>query len=206
MTLLNETLTVALAAAPWLLLGLFAAGLIKAFVPETALQRWASGRGTAGIVRAAVIGAPLPLCSCGAIPTALALHRGGAGRGPTTAFLVGTPGIGIDSMAITYALLGPFMALARGLGAVLTAIAPGLLAERTRDTSAPAAPAASSCGCSSGGCSKTAATAPFPLLRRLAAGLGYAFSDILDDISRWLLVGLLVAGALIALVPPDTLA
>src|SRR5690625_2243868 len=131
MTLLNETLTVALAAAPWLLLGLFADALIKAFVPDTALQRWAGGRGTAGIVRAAVIGAPLPLCSCGAIPTALALHRGGAGRGPTTAFLVGTPGIGVDSLALTSVLLVPFIALARAAGAVLTAISTGLLVART---------------------------------------------------------------------------
>lgn len=206
MTLVAATLSVALSAAPWLLLGLTIAGLIKALLDEAQLTRWIGGRGIGSVARAAIIGAPLPLCSCGAIPTALALHRAGASRGPTTAFLIGTPGIGIDSMAITYALLGPFMALARGLGAVLTAIATGLLVERTRDTSAPPAPAASSCGCSSGGCSKTAATAPSPLPRRLAAGLGYAFSDILDDISRWLLVGLLVAGALIALVPPDTLA
>ncbi|WP_253450621.1 SO_0444 family Cu/Zn efflux transporter [Halomonas sp. Y3] len=206
MPLVAATLSVALSAAPWLLLGLTIAGLIKALLDETRLTRWIGGRGLGSVARAAVIGAPLPLCSCGAIPTALALHRGGAPRGPTTAFLIGTPGIGIDSMAITYALLGPFMALARGLGAVLTAIATGLLVERTRDTTPPPAPATSSCGCSSGcsGEAKKAASASLP--RRLAAGLRYAFSDILDDISRWLLIGLLVAGALIALVPPDTLA
>lgn len=205
MTLVAATLSVALSAAPWLLLGLTIAGLIKALLDEARLTRWVGGRGLGSVARAAVIGAPLPLCSCGAIPTALALHRAGASRGPTTAFLIGTPGIGIDSMAITYALLGPFMALARGLGAVLTAIATGLLVERTRYTTAPPAPAASSCGCSSG-CSGEARAAPAALPRRLAAGLRYAFSDILDDISRWLLIGLLVAGALIALVPPDTLA
>lgn len=204
MTLVAATLSVALSAAPWLLLGLTIAGLIKALLDEARLTRWVGGRGLGSVARAAVIGAPLPLCSCGAIPTALALHRAGASRGPTTAFLIGTPGIGIDSMAITYALLGPFMALARGLGAVLTAIATGLLVERTRYTTAPPAPAASSCGCSSG-CSGEARAAPASLPRRLAAGLRYAFSDILDDISRWLLIGLLVAGALIALVPPATL-
>ncbi|WP_445005121.1 SO_0444 family Cu/Zn efflux transporter [Halomonas mongoliensis] len=206
MPLVAATLSVALSAAPWLLLGLTIAGLIKALLDETRLTRWIGGQGLGSVARAAVIGAPLPLCSCGAIPTALALHRGGAPRGPTTAFLIGTPGIGIDSMAITYALLGPFMALARGLGAVLTAIATGLLVERTRDTAQPPAPATSSCGCSSGCSGEARKTAPASLPRRLAAGLRYAFSDILDDISRWLLIGLLVAGALIALVPPDTLA
>ena len=205
MTLVAATLSVALSAAPWLLLGLTIAGLIKALLDEARLTRWVGGRGLGSVARAAVIGAPLPLCSCGAIPTALALHRGGADRGPTTAFLIGTPGIGIDSLTISYALLGPFMALARGLGAVLTAIVTGLLVGRTRDTTAPPAPAASSCGCSSG-CSGEAGAAPVSLPRRLAAGLRYAFSDILDDISLWLLTGLLVAGALIALVPPQQLA
>ncbi len=205
MTLVAATLSVALSAAPWLLLGLTIAGLIKALLDEARLTRWVGGRGLGSVARAAVIGAPLPLCSCGAIPTALALHRAGAPRGPTTAFLIGTPGIGIDSMAITYALLGPFMALARGLGAVFTAIATGLLVERTRDSSAPPAPAASRCGGCGSGCGGKPEAAPASLPRRLAAGLRYAFSDILDDISRWLLIGLLVAGALIALVPPATL-
>ena len=205
MPLVAATLSVALSAAPWLLLGLTIAGLIKALLDEARLTRWVGGRGLGSVARAAVIGAPLPLCSCGAIPTALALHRGGADRGPTTAFLIGTPGIGIDSLTISYALLGPFMALARGVSAVLTAIVTGLLVGRTRDTAAPPAPAASSCGCNSG-CSGEARAAPVSLPQRLAAGLRYAFSDILDDISLWLLTGLLVAGALIALVPPQQLA
>jgi uncharacterized protein len=209
MTLLLAILDIARSAAPWLLLGLGLAGLIKALLDESRLKRWMGGRGLGSVARAAVLGAPLPLCSCGAIPTALALHRGGAERGPTTAFLIGTPGIGIDSLAITYALLGPFMALARGVSAVLTAIATGLLVGLTRAETAPADPPASSCGgsCRSG-CGKAEGDAPPPpaLGSRLAAGLRYAFSDILDDISRWLLVGLVVAGALVALVPPDTLA
>ncbi|MFU8833543.1 MAG: permease, partial [Wenzhouxiangella sp.] len=79
MTLLHETLAIALTAAPWLLLGLLAAGLVKALLPEPLLQRWLGGRGLGAVTRAAVVGVPLPLCSCGAIPTAIALHRGGAG-------------------------------------------------------------------------------------------------------------------------------
>ncbi|MDI5922180.1 SO_0444 family Cu/Zn efflux transporter [Halomonas sp. LR5S13] len=214
MPLLNAILAVALSAAPWLLLGLVMAGLIKALVSEALLQRWVGGHGLGSIARAAVIGAPLPLCSCGAIPTALAMYRGGASRGPATAFLIGTPGIGVDSMAITYALLGPFMAAARATSAVLTAIVTGLLVGRTAPASEPPSAetrTAQGCGggCSSG-CDDTreasAETASQGLAGRLAGGLRYAFTDILDDISLWLLVGLLVAGGLIALVPPQQLA
>ena len=200
----HAALGIALTASPWLLLGLLAAGGVKALMPEAALQRWLGGSGLAATARAAVIGAPLPLCSCGAIPAALALHRGGAGRGPTTAFLIGTPGVGVDSLAISYALLGPLMAVARALGAIVTAITTGLLVGRTH-AATPTGP--SRCG----GCCGTqdmCATPPEPerLPARLAAGLRYAFGDVLDDIRLWLVVGLLVAGALLALIPPATLA
>ncbi|WP_038051507.1 SO_0444 family Cu/Zn efflux transporter [Thioalkalivibrio sp. ALJ1] len=208
--ILKETLGVALTAAPWLLLGLLAAGAVKALMPETVLQRWLGGSGLAATARAAMIGAPLPLCSCGAIPTALALHRGGAGRGPTTAFLIGTPGVGVDSLAISYALLGPLMAVTRALGAIVTAITTGLLVGRTRaeshapDTTEVAPDNGGGCCGTDDRC--TPPTTPDRLPARLAAGLHYAFRDVLDDIRLWLVIGLLVAGALLTLVPPATLA
>ncbi|MBE0508585.1 MAG: SO_0444 family Cu/Zn efflux transporter [Marinospirillum sp.] len=200
-------LSVALSAAPWLLLGLLLAGLIKAFMPESLIQKWIGGRGLGSISRAALVGVPLPICSCGAIPTALALHRGGAGRGPTTAFLIGTPGVGIDSILLTSVLLGPVMAAARVAGAIFTAITTGLLVATTDQpepiTTADATPAKTTC---CGGCcgekkeEKTTSTAT-----RLKQGLQYAFADLLDDISRWVVAGLLLAGLLITLLPPETL-
>ncbi|WP_404376955.1 SO_0444 family Cu/Zn efflux transporter [Vreelandella aquamarina] len=204
MTLISELLQIALTAAPWLLLGLVIAGLIKAWLPETLLQRWMGGRGLGSIVRAAVIGMPLPLCSCGAIPTAIALHRGGAGRGPTTSFLISTPGVGVDSILLTSVLLGPLMVVVRVGGALATAIVTGLLVGFTREA-AVAAPAVASGGCcSSSGCHDHPAEAGEP--SGLKAGLRYAFSDLLDDISAWMFAGLLLAGVLVTLVPPDTLA
>lgn len=217
MNVLHEILGVALAAAPWLVLGFFVSGLIRAFVDDAVLRRWVGGEGPASIGRAAVIGAPLPLCSCGAIPTALTLHRAGAGRGPTTAFLIGTPGIGVDSLAITYALLGPFMMLARALGAVVTAVATGLLvALGTRGTPLPFFPSDACGACNANGCGSLAPeqaredsepTAPVQsrAAQRLREGMRYAFVDLLQDIGPWLLAGLVVAGVLIALVPPQVL-
>ncbi|MDP3535984.1 MAG: SO_0444 family Cu/Zn efflux transporter [Halomonas sp.] len=207
MTLINELLSIALTAAPWLLLGLVIAGLIKAWMPEHLLQRWMGGRGLGSITRGALIGMPLPLCSCGAIPTALALHRGGAGRGPTTSFLISTPGVGVDSMLITSVLLGPLMALARVLGALVTAIVTGILVGFTGQSAVPNNTPVSSC-CASKGCEskevsdETGAAAEATGVR---AGLMYAFSDLLDDISRWMFAGLLLAGGLVTFVPPETL-
>ena len=73
-------LDVTLEAAPWLLIGLVAAGLIKTLVPADWMSRWLGKRGLGSIVRAAVIGTPLPLCSCGVLPAAMGLRRAGASR------------------------------------------------------------------------------------------------------------------------------
>ncbi|MBR9923946.1 SO_0444 family Cu/Zn efflux transporter [Vreelandella venusta] len=204
MSLINELLSIALSAAPWLLLGLVIAGLIKALMPEHLLQRWMGGRGLGSILRAAVIGMPLPLCSCGAIPTALALHRGGAGRGPTTSFLISTPGVGVDSMLITSVLLGPLMALARVLGALVTAIVTGILVGFTGQAALPKSTPVSSC-CASKGADDGHAHAHATESTGVIAGLKYAFSDLLDDISSWMFAGLLLAGVLVTFVPPETL-
>ena len=206
MKLVSELLSIALTAAPWLLLGLVIAGLIKAWMPEHLLQRWMGGRGLGSITRAAVIGMPLPLCSCGAIPTALALHRGGAGRGPTTSFLISTPGVGVDSVLLTSVLLGPVMALARVLGALVTAIVTGVLVGFTK--SPVVAPVAASGCCASKSCGESHAHSEAPAggWQRSWAGLRYAFSDLLDDISAWVFAGLLLAGVLVTLVPPNTMA
>lgn len=207
MTTFDAILAIALSAAPWLLIGLLAAALIRALVPDRVLQRWVGGRGLASVSRAAVIGAPFPLCSCGAIPTAVTLHRGGAGRGPTTAFMIGTPGIGVDSLALTYALLGPIMALARAAGAVVTAISTGMLvaASERRSSAGSTRPAAACCGgCDAGASAADAARAP--LITRLRAGMRYAFRDLFDDLILWMVGGLILAGVLMTLVPPQAFA
>jgi uncharacterized protein len=202
-----NTMGIALDVAPWLLLGLFAAGLIKAWLPEQHMTRWLGGPGILPVVRGALVGAPLPLCSCGAVPMALALHRAGASRGATTAFMVGTPGIGVDSLALTYALLGPFMAVVRAVAAVLSAIATGLLVALVSDPRHTVLTAdKDSCGgcCASVG-GELRVAPPAPLLQRTAGGLRYAFTEVLDDISGWVLLGVLAAGLLLTLVPPHTL-
>lgn len=145
-------------SAPWLLLGLFLAGMLKMFVPMEWMQKQLGGHGFKTTVKAAILGAPLPLCSCGVIPAAVGLRRSGASKAATTSFLVSTPETGIDSVAVSYVLLGPFMAIARPIAAVASAIVAGLLVGRDEDpltdkdagktNSAKVSPAASSC-CSS---------------------------------------------------------
>ncbi len=207
--LFDNTLDLYLDAAPWLLLGLVAAGLIKAWLPDSLLTRWLGGTGLWPVTRAALIGAPLPLCSCGVLPAALGLHRGGASRSSTISFLIATPETGVDSIALSYALLGPVMAVVRPIAAILSAIIAGLLTALVPEArlASPATPATTECN---GGacCSNTLKTPPVvksPLMTTLN-GLRYAVSDILDDIVLWLAIGIVLAGAVATWVPPQTLA
>ncbi len=148
---LNNLLALSLEASPWLVLGLVIGGLMKSLIPTAFLQRHLSGSGLPSIVKAALLGAPLPLCSCGVIPAALGLRRAGASKPATVSFLVSTPETGIDSVSISYALLGPFMAIVRPIAAITSAITAGLLVGRSEDNapvSAIASDAETSC-CSS---------------------------------------------------------
>ncbi|MDO7084174.1 SO_0444 family Cu/Zn efflux transporter [Pseudocolwellia sp. AS88] len=116
-----------LISAPWLLLGLFIAGLINVYLPKNFLNKHLGEEGFLTTVKAALIGAPMPLCSCGVIPAALGLRRAGASKSATTAFLVSTPETGVDSITISYVLLGPFMAIIRPIAAISSAIVAGVL-------------------------------------------------------------------------------
>ncbi|USD39841.1 MULTISPECIES: SO_0444 family Cu/Zn efflux transporter [Ferrimonas] len=125
--LLENFLDLFLDSAPWLLLGLFLAGMLKMFVPMEWMNRQLGGHGFKTTLKAAVFGAPLPLCSCGVIPAAVGLRRSGASKSATTSFLVSTPETGVDSVSVSYVLLGPFMAVVRPIAAITSAIVAGLL-------------------------------------------------------------------------------
>ena len=117
--------------APYLLLGFLLAGLMHEFVPKSLSQRYLSGRSMKSVLWAALFGVPLPLCSCGVIPTAMGLRREGAGKGATIAFLIATPQTGVDSIVATYSLMGLPFALIRPLVAMVTAVMGGWLVNAT---------------------------------------------------------------------------
>jgi len=112
--------------APYLLFGFVVAGFVAQVLDPRLLRRHLAGESPRAVATATVVGAPLPLCSCSVVPVAASLRDAGAGRGPTSAFLVATPETGIDSVATTYALLGPVMAVVRPIAALVSAFATGL--------------------------------------------------------------------------------
>ncbi|MGB3385829.1 MAG: SO_0444 family Cu/Zn efflux transporter [Marinomonas sp.] len=220
-----------LESAPWLLLGFILAGLLKVFVPMSWMNKQLGGHGLKSVVKAAVFGAPLPLCSCGVIPAAVGLRRAGASKASTTSFLVSTPETGVDSITVSYVLLGPFMAIIRPIAAVFSAILAGLLVGRDDDdgvpntksatqvnakeassccaTSTPAEP--SCCGTTSTAEASCCSTNDAPvksasITAKIRSSLHYAATELLDDTALWLLVGLGFAALVQTYIPSDFLA
>ncbi|SNY52361.1 hypothetical protein SAMN06297280_2092 [Arsukibacterium tuosuense] len=205
-------------SAPWLLVGLVVAAMMKTWIPMNWLQKQLGGEGIKPVLKGALLGAPLPLCSCGVIPAAIQLRRGGAGKGATVAFLSATPETGVDSISVSYVLLGPVMAIVRPVAAIISAITAGLLVGRATEEPTPAdnsnsvksccavkaapvsEPVKPSC-CSA----KGKAMAKSSLWQQAKDGLQYSTGKLLSDFYLWLMLGLFFAALVQTLVPMDYL-
>jgi hypothetical protein len=215
-------------ASPWLLLGLLMAGLIKAWIPSQVLSKHL-GDGKSAIIKAAFIGAPLPLCSCGVIPVAAELRRSGASKSATSSFLVATPETGIDSVSVSYAMLGPVFAVYRPIAAIFSAIITGYIVAagenttrntqlKEKQTNDTAVNQQTTC-CSANNKNpdsvqqrnfslyQSQPTIPLKksLFKQTQQGVYYAATKLIDDIIIWLLIGLTFATLVRTFIPEDFL-
>lgn len=181
--------------APYLLLGFLLAGLMHEFVPNSLYRRYLSGHSMKSVVWAALFGIPLPLCSCGVIPTAMGLRKDGASKGATVSFLIATPQTGVDSIIATYSLMGLPFAIVRPLVAMFTAVMGGWLVNATDDEIlAVRTPKHVDVSHSQGKEHKS-------FWQKIGGSLTYAFVEMMEDIGKWLIVGLVIAGLITAVVP-----
>ncbi|MCG6917599.1 MAG: SO_0444 family Cu/Zn efflux transporter [Deltaproteobacteria bacterium] len=197
-------------AAPYLFVGVLVAGMMYLFLaPETIAKHLHRGR-ISSVFKAALLGIPLPLCSCGVLPAAASLRKQGANKGATAAFLISTPESGVDSIAITYALLDPLMTLIRPLAAFLTAFAAGIMENLfgwEDKKSGLLSGVDLSCrvdGCCDGrNCPPEEHNKHHTLWQKLWKALNYGFFDLYREISGWIFAGFLVAGVITLWLPQD---
>lgn len=190
-----ESWTLFASAALYIVFGLIVAGFMHAFIRKENIGKYLGGNQLRSVINAALIGVPLPLCSCGVLPAAVGLRKEGASKAATVSFLISTPESGVDSIAVTYALLGPWMAIIRPLAAFVTAFCAGVaeILCGTQDTAVPRTPPLTCC--------HTAPPASLPITARLTKGLRYAFIDLLADITPTFLLGILLGGVISSLIP-----
>lgn len=192
-TFLRELWQVMLDLSPSLLLGLFIAGLMHVYLPKGFVHRGLNRPDLKSVIRASLIGIPLPLCSCGVIPTALGLRKEGASKGATTAFMISTPQTGVDSILVSASFLGWPFALFKLVTAFATGLIGGALVNRfTR-------PDAAHGGGAVAGDDEASA-------RGLVAVLRYGLFDLLVAIDLWIIAGVLAAALITTFIPTDYLA
>ena len=135
---LKEVWNILLEMAPYLLLGFFLAGLLSVTIRQDLIERWLGKRTWGSVIKASLLGVPLPLCSCGVIPVTSSLYRRGASKGATTSFLTSTPQTGIDSIVATAGLIGPLFAWIRVVVALVSGVVAGILVDLFEKESEPA--------------------------------------------------------------------
>ena len=187
----NELVDLVVEMAPWLLFGFLIAGVLHVFFPDGKINRLLGKSNVKSVIRAALIGIPLPLCSCGVIPTGVSIHKNGASKGAAISFLISTPQTGVDSIMVTYSLLGLPFAIIRPIVALVTGVFGGIFSNQLEaKNEQPIAEV-------------KIEKEPVKLKNPFKEILRYAFVDFMQDIAKWLIIGLLLAAFIAVLVPDD---
>ena len=200
--------------APYLLLGFFFAGLLRFFVPKSIYKKHLAPRNMKSVLKAAALGIPLPLCSCGVIPTAVGLRREGASHGACASFLIATPQTGVDSIAATYSLMGLPFAIVRPIAALCTSVFGGWMVNRfAHEDEALSAEAVKESDaekhCDGDHCDCHKEQEEFEKMsfwKKFWGAMRYAYVEMLQDVGKWLVLGLLIAALITVAVPNEWLA
>ncbi len=216
----------------YIMIGLLFTGILHAFVNKDAILKHVGKKSTASVVKASVLGVPLPLCSCGVVPTAMYLGKSGASKGAVVSFLTSTPQTGVDSIIATYGLMGPLFAAYRAVVAFISGIISGIVTNifcknddvnyaKPQSSCAGSCtgepqPQVSACGCahepqpqvSACGCASTSECndkVAKPLSVKIKSVFTYAFGEFLDEIAAHFVIGLLIAALISTFVPQQWL-
>ena len=173
--------------SPFLMLGFLISGLLYIIISKETITNNLGKPGALSVIKAAIFGVPMPLCSCGVIPVAASLYKRGASKGATLSFLISTPQTGVDSILITYGMLGPIFAIARPVIALITGVIGGLFTEQINSEDYTTS-------------IKTNHKHP---KKTLKDAIKYAFISLPQDIAGPLIKGILMAGLITLLIPDN---
>lgn len=177
----------------YLLFGFLIAGVLHVFVPQKIFVKYLSNNNFMSVFYSALFGIPLPLCSCGVIPTAMSLYKDGASKGAVVSFLIATPQTGIDSIIATYSLLGLPFAILRPIAAFVTALAAGNIANLFVKENSIKKEIVHSC----------LVKTKLKFSDKIKSVFKYSFVEMMHDIGKTLLIGLIIAGFISYFVPDN---
>lgn len=197
--LAREVLALFIEMAPYLLLGLTVAGVLSVVMRTSFVARHVGRPGIGAVIKASILGVPLPLCSCGVVPTASYLKRAGASKPAVMSFLISTPQTGVDSIAATWGMLGPVFAIFRPIAAFAMGIVGGMVSVLSggRDSTVSESRSGDDAA------AVEADDGPRTLREKVRSFAGYAYGEAIDDIAVQFLFGLVVGGLISLLIPAD---
>ena len=178
--------------SPFLIFGFFFSGLLSVILSVETVVKYLGSKGFKSVFLASLFGIPLPLCSCGVIPVFSYLKKHGASKASTTSFLISTPQTGVDSIMVTYGLLGPIFAIYRPIIAFISGIIGGILVS-VLDEDRTVGEISSSC---SNDCCEDEGSIAWRIF-------DYGFIKLAQDIAQPLIVGIVVAALIFFFIPPN---
>lgn len=194
-------------AALYLLFGFVIAGILRALVSEDTVAKYLRSGRFKSVFYSSLLGIPFPLCSCGVVPAVAGFKRQGANNGACLSFLTSTPETGIDSIALTYSLLGPILTAMRPVTAFISAMCAGLLENYTGKSYADSSQTIVNPSCVIDGCCDSTGCDPqidkrgHTFFHKLHAGIKFAFNELMGDLAVWFVIGIFLAGIIHVLVP-----
>jgi uncharacterized membrane protein YraQ (UPF0718 family) len=198
--ILNHMMIMFVEMSKYLIIGLIFVGILHVYFSKEFISKHIGENSIWSIIKAAILGVPLPICSCGVVPTSIFLAKSGASKGSVVSFLVSTPQTGVDSIAATYGMMGGLFAIFRPLSAFFMGIAGGIVTKLFDDQakfSTP--PTVSKTHCHSEGCCNHSHK-PKSKIKEI---FNYAFVEFLDDISLQFVTGVIIAGLISFFLPAN---
>lgn len=137
----------------------------------------------------------------------MGLRKQGASKGAALAFLISTPETGVDSIALSYSLLGPVITAIRPIAAFVTGLVAGIIENVSSGSPKEGHDTPPNLSCSIDGCCDGQDCDPkdhaahHTFYEKIRAGVRFAFDDLMSDLAVWFLAGIVLAGLISVLVP-----
>ncbi|MGA2297260.1 MAG: SO_0444 family Cu/Zn efflux transporter [FCB group bacterium] len=197
--ILKETVNLFLEMAPYLMLGLFFVLILNLFFTKELIIKHVGKNNFASVLKAAMLGVPLPLCSCGVIPSTIYMSKNGASKGATISFLISTPQTGVDSIIATYGMMGWIFAIFRPVVALIMGIIGGVAVGFVKDK--PKIEDEPLIKINELHLSNVDLQPKETISEKILKSLKYSYIEFIDDIAVQFIVGLLISGMISYFIP-----
>lgn len=182
-------------ASGWLVISFVIAGLLHNLISPQKFQKSLGNTKISSLLKSTVSGMLLPICSCGVIPIGISMYYSGAYLGPVLAFMTSTPIINPIAVVLSLGLLGPDITIIYVISGFLVPLIVGILGNKLgknelyikQDEDEEIA--------------IELEEEELTIKQKIVEGLKWSFSELALTISKYVVIGMLVAGFITTVFP-----